>query len=69
MNAFKLVLRAMEVLTEYVMDQKLTLNILIDHADALCCKHTAKTADCAPPIPFIHAASDTCVGYFFKVIA
>ena len=49
------------------MDQKLTLNILIVHANGLCCKNTAKTADCAPPIQFIHAVSDSCAGYFFIV--
>ena len=57
----------MKLLTQYVMAQKSIPNIVIDHAAGLCLTNTANTADCAPPIQFIHAVSDSCAGYFFIV--
>lgn len=40
-----------------------------DHASGLCCMITAMTADCAPPIKFIHVVIDSGAGYLFIVNA
>lgn len=58
----------LDVLTAYMMDQNSMLNE-IDHAAGLCCMNTVNTADCAAPIQFIHAVSDSCAGYLFNVYA
>lgn len=50
------------------MQQSSTLDVM-DHAFGLCCRSRVKTADCAAPMKFIHAVSDSCAGYFFTTIA
>jgi len=42
---------------------------VMNHALGLCCRSAVKTADCAAPMQFIHAVSDSFAGYFFTMIA
>lgn len=42
---------------------------VINHALGLCCTSAVKTADCAAPMQFIHAVSDSCAGYFLTTTA
>jgi hypothetical protein len=45
------------------------LNPII-HAEGLSCSAIiVKTTDCAAPIKHIHAVSDNCAGYLFRVDA
>lgn len=50
------------------MQQSSTLDVK-NHALGLRCTSTVKTADCAAPMQFIHAVSDSFAGYFFTMIA
>ena len=51
------------------MDHKSMLSPII-HAEGLSCSAIiVKTADCAAPIKHIHAVSDNCAGYLFRVDA
>lgn len=51
------------------MDQKSMLEVTDHGAADLCSMSIVKTADCAPPIQFNHAVSDSSAGYFFNVDA
>lgn len=50
------------------MQKSSTVDVM-NHAVGLCCTSTVKAADCAAPMQFIHAVSDSCAGYFFTMIA
>lgn len=49
--------------------QKSSILDVMNHALGLCCRNAVKTADCAAPMQFTHAVSDSCAGYFFTMIA